>query len=145
VGLLDAGVVEGQVELAEAVDGLLQGGGDVVSAGDVALDSQRLPAVVFDQLRGLMNVVCRNPGDATLAPSAAKASAVARPMPAPAPVTNATLPANWCWLFGVLLSVPFAGLGLAVTTSSCVVCGCGAVVGQMVSSVLMARRSSMAL
>jgi hypothetical protein len=145
VGLLDAGVVEGQVELAEAVDGLLQGGGDVVGAGDVALDSQPCPpwcsiscAVSWMSSAGI-------PAMATLAPSAAKASAVARPMPAPAPVTNATLPANWCWLFGVLLSVPFAGLGLAVTTSSCVVCGCGAVVGQMVSSVLMARRSSMAL
>ena len=30
----------------------------------------------------------------TFAPSAAKATAVARPMPLPAPVTNATFPAN---------------------------------------------------
>ena len=43
----------------------------------------------------------RRPATATLAPSRANASAMARPMPVPPPVIKATLPANRVTIFPV--------------------------------------------
>ena len=51
----------------------------------------------------------------TLAPSRAKASAVVRPMPLPAPVTNAILPAKLPCTPVAVMPVPFVGAGGSLT------------------------------
>ena len=90
----DAGVVEGEVEPAVGGDRRRDQGLDRGGVGHVGGDEERLAAGGLDLV-----AVSRPPATAmsattTRAPSRAKASAVARPMPDPPPVTSATLPSN---------------------------------------------------
>jgi len=88
------------------IPGPAQGCGAVAGSGDVAVNGQSLPAVLSGQLGGLAGLALRDAPDDRAAPSAAnaRAVAVARLMPVRAPVTNATLPANGCWLLCVKVS-----------------------------------------
>nr|WP_244277195.1 hypothetical protein [Geodermatophilus obscurus] len=62
-GLLDAGVVERQVQPPEGLDRPVQRGSDVVLAGDVAGQRQRAAAVGLDQPGGLADAVLGDAGD----------------------------------------------------------------------------------
>ena len=93
VACLDAGVVEGDVEAPERLDRRL--------AARPSTSSDRVTSHLTASARppvcSIIRAVSWLPSSAmsattTLAPSRAKASAVARPMPLAAPVTNATLP-----------------------------------------------------
>jgi hypothetical protein len=92
--LLDAGVVEGNVQAAEALDRRGQRRLDLVAARHVARDSERMaapPARSGERSRRHRRRPHRQPRRSR--PRGQK-PAVTRPMPLVAPVTNATLPAN---------------------------------------------------
>ena len=75
-------------------------------SGHVARDGERPAAELRRSARlspGCRSLVDVGDDDARR-PSRAKASAVARPMPLPAPVTNATLPENLALLFVVIVA-----------------------------------------
>src|SRR5207302_4538492 len=82
----------------------------VFSSTHVAPHGQRTPAEFLDRVRRPVVAVFRNIGDHHTGPSRAKASAVARPMPFAAPVTNASLPVKDPFLFIVTFCSSFAGL-----------------------------------
>ena len=92
--LFDARVVERRVEPAEPVDSGLERRGHVGLGRHVAGDGQHLAACLLDERRGLLVAVLGPSATTTAAPSLENASAVSRPIPLPAPVTNATLPSN---------------------------------------------------
>jgi hypothetical protein len=87
-------IVERDVQPAEGADRLVQRGLHGLTAGHVAPDHQRTPALVLDQPGGLPIVLVGDVGDETAAPADANATAVGRPMPLAAPVTKATLVAR---------------------------------------------------
>ena len=91
---LDAGVVEHEVGRAEAVGDLVGGGLDGGAVGDVDGQGERGAAGGLDARRQASSLSLRRAATTTLAPSSARRSAVAAPMPLEAPVTTATRPAN---------------------------------------------------
>ena len=90
----DAGVVDDDVDAAERLDAAVHAGRDVRAAGDVHVDAVAVRARRADLRRGLRAVSPRRSATATRAPSSAKRSAVARPIPDPPPVTSATFPSS---------------------------------------------------
>jgi hypothetical protein len=85
-----AGVVDGRVEPAEDLDGPVDQRADVVLDRDVGADVLG-PATQLPELGGeRLAFSSRRPETTRDAPSRAKAVAVARPIPARAPVTNTT-------------------------------------------------------
>jgi hypothetical protein len=89
--LLDACVVEGDVEAAEALDRSVK-----AARMSSARVTSQVTASAWPPACSIIRAVSRLPSAATsatttFAPSRAKASAVARPMPVVAPVTKATL------------------------------------------------------
>jgi hypothetical protein len=83
--LLDAGVVEGDVEAPEFVDRGLERGLHVLRAGHVTADRDRAAAGLLDQAGRLPVSSSATSATTTPAPARANASAVARPMPLAAP------------------------------------------------------------
>jgi hypothetical protein len=90
----DASIVEGDVESAIGVRCTVDEGLDLVLDQYVGLNIEGFAAGGLDLAFDLLPRFTRRPQKATLAPSAAKASAAARPMPEVAPVTATTLPSK---------------------------------------------------
>jgi hypothetical protein len=86
------GVVHEVVQGAEGLQGAASGRLDLDPFADVAPERRRPSAGGGDLLHCLPGGLRRTPATATEAPSLASRIAVARPMPEPAPVTNAALP-----------------------------------------------------
>ena len=96
-----AGVVDDQVDAAEALDGLLHGGGDDALVADVADDRQRLAAGGLDLLRGgvdrprqLRMRLSRLGDQGDLGAVAGGPPAIARPIPRLPPDMNMTRPSR---------------------------------------------------
>jgi hypothetical protein len=93
-GLVQAGVEETHIDRAEGVDRGGDGGGVVLALGDVHLDRDRLAVAGGVDARRrppCASARSRSPRQ-TLAPCAAKASALAAPMPRAAPVIRMFFP-----------------------------------------------------
>ncbi|MDQ0764494.1 hypothetical protein QF027_007129 [Streptomyces canus] len=118
--LLDAGVVERRVQSSERLDGVAQGRRDVVFTGDVAGEGQCPAARFLDDRAVSRSPSAERSARATRAPARAKATAVVRPMPEPAPVTKATLPVQVALLtvMGRVLSLAGTWPGMSAVRCS---------------------------
>ena len=74
---------------SEHIRGFVESRLDVVLLRHVAFDCDRSAASILDQVRRLLGIGLRDPGHDDAGILAAKASAVARTISAPAPVTKA--------------------------------------------------------
>ncbi len=90
----DRRVVDQDVDRAKGRDRLGRHPRDARLVGDVRPDEQRPAAGLLDAFGGVRPVDSSRSAITTAAPSSANSSAVARPIPAPAPVITATFPAS---------------------------------------------------
>ena len=90
---IPAGIVDEDVGIAEARHDLGMGAGDGGRIGDVGRNDERLRVRAAERGRSSSGAL-RRPVSATRAPLAAKAMAVARPIPEPAPVIHAIFPCS---------------------------------------------------
>ena len=89
----DAGVVDDHIEPAELFGGCVDSGNDLVALRHVRSDEDRFSAQLLDlgDDRITLSRCGSMSATAMSKPSAARRSAMPRPIPCPAPVTNATL------------------------------------------------------
>ena len=88
---LYACVIAGTIQTAKGADSGSDKVPDIARLGHVSAVKNRLTAGFFDQRDSFLATVGITSETTTFAPSRAKHSAVARPIPAPDPVTSATL------------------------------------------------------
>ena len=90
----DAGVVAQHVETPEAGDRLAHEALGIVLVADVGGDEHGAAALADERRASSSPSSAERCEATTVAPSSARRSTIARPMPRPAPVTIATLPAR---------------------------------------------------
>lgn len=98
VAHLEGGVIDQDIQVAELLHRPPHERLAVRLVADIPGDRERLSPGVAYQARGLRCVlILAQVGDATSAPSRAKARATARPIPESPPVISATLPVRRLW------------------------------------------------